>query len=206
VSFDAGIEQRLAGNRLSLDATYFHNRFSDLIVSLGGSLAQLSAYKSDNLANSLAHGAEFSARLQPVRHLSVSGTYTYLQTEILSLDGSSGLAPKYFKVGQELLRRPKHSGSMVASYARGRVSADITGYFRDSVLDVEPNWGADFGLFRNPGYFNMGINLNCRIAQGVTVYGHLRNALNRRYEEVHGYPSPLLNFVAGMKFTLSRAK
>ena len=52
----------------------------------------------------------------------------------------------------------------------------------------------------------MGVNLNCRVGPGVTVYGHLRNALNRRYEEVYGYPSPLLNFVAGMKFTLPRGR
>jgi len=32
----------------------------------------------------------------------------------------------------------------------------------------------------------------------------LRNALNRRYEEVFGFPSPLLNFVAGVKWSLPR--
>ena len=206
VSFDAGIEQRLARNRLSLEATYFHNHFSDLIVSLGGSLAVLSSFRSDNLANSEAHGAEFAARLQPVRNLSFSGTYTYLKTEILSLDGSTNLAPKYFMVGQELLRRPRHSGAFVASYARGRISGNLTGYLRGEVLDSEPNWGASAGLFSNPGFFNMGVNLNCRVAPGLTVYGNLRNALDRRYEEVFGYPSPLLNFVAGMKFTLARGK
>ena len=205
-SFDAGIEQRLAHNLLALEATYFYNRFSDLIVSLGGSLARLSSYRSDNLANSRAHGVEFGARLRPTRNLAVSGNYTWLASEILSLDGSSNLAPAYFRVGQPLLRRPKHSGSAVATYARGRVSGAVTGYFRDSVLDVEPNYGASAGLFRNPGYFNMGVNLNVRVAPGVTVYGHLRNALNRRYEEVYGYPSPLLNFVTGMKFTLPRGK
>ncbi len=37
-SFDAGIEQRLLRDRLSLDATYFYNRYYDLIVTLGGSI------------------------------------------------------------------------------------------------------------------------------------------------------------------------
>ena len=205
-SFDAGIEQRLFANRLSLEGTYFHSRYSDLIVSLGGTLAQLSSYQSDNLANSRAEGAEFSARVQPARHLSLTGSYTYLRSRILSLDGSSGLAPAYFRVGQQLLRRPEHSGAAVAGYARGRVSGNVTGYFRGEVLDVEPNWGASAGFFRNPGFFNLGVNLNVRLAAGVTAYGHLRNALNRRYEEVYGYPSPLANFVAGMKFTLPRGQ
>ena len=61
-SVDAGMEQRLFGS-LSLDATYFYNRYYDLIVTLGGSLAALSHYQSANLANSRAQGAEFSATL-----------------------------------------------------------------------------------------------------------------------------------------------
>lgn len=205
-SFDAGLEQRFLGNHLALEATYFYNRFSDLIVSLGGSLARLSSYKSDNLANSRAQGAELSGRWQPGRAFSVSAAYTYLKSEILSLNGSAGLAPDFFRVGQELLRRPSHSGTLVGTYTRGRVSANVAGYFRGSVLDVEPNLGASAGLFRNPGYTNLGVNLNYRVAPGLTLYGNLRNALNQHYEEAFGYPSPRLNFVAGMKFSFARKR
>lgn len=205
-SFDAGVEQRLLSNRLALGATYFYNRFSDLIVSLGGSLAQLSSWTSDNLSNSRASGLEFTGRLRPSRDFALSGHYTWLRTEILSLDGAGNLAPAYFRVGQRLMRRPEHSGAAVASWSRGRLSSNVTACFRGPVLDVEPNWGASAGLFENSGFANLGVNLNIRLAPGVTAYGHLRNALNRRYEEAYGYPSPPLNFVAGMKFALPRAK
>ena len=205
-SFEAGVEQNVWQNRLSLDATYFYNRFYDLIVTLGGSLTALSRFQSDNIANSRAQGAEFSARLRPVRWVFVSGNYTYLATRILSLDGSAGTAPRPFSPGQELVRRPANSGSAVASFTRGRFTTDLTGYFRGSTLDVEPSYGATNGLFRNPGYANVGINLNIALGRGVTAYGNLRNALNRRYEEVFGFPSPLLNFVAGMKWSLSRGQ
>ena len=50
----------------------------------------------------------------------------------------------------------------------------------------------------------MGVNLNYTLGRGVTAYGNLRNALNRQYEEVFGYPSPKLNFVAGLKWTIAR--
>ena len=43
-SVDAGVEQRF-GNLLTLDATYFYNRYYDLIVTLGGSLKSLSHYQ-----------------------------------------------------------------------------------------------------------------------------------------------------------------
>src|ERR1035441_4832495 len=91
-SVDAGVERRF-GNLLTLDATYFYNRYYDLIVTFGGSLAALSHFQSANLANSQAQGAEFSARLRPARWVLVTGSYTLLKTRILSLDGSSSLAP-----------------------------------------------------------------------------------------------------------------
>jgi len=203
-SFDFGVEQRVFHDKLSLDATYFYNRFYDLIVSLGGNLAVLSAYQTDNLSNARAQGAELAARYRPARWISVSGSYTYLDSEVLSLNGSTGLAPIPFSVGQELIRRPANSGSFVSSFSRGRVSANVTGYFRGSDLDVDPTYGASAGLYTNRGFADVGVNLNIRLGAGLTAYGNLRNALNQSYEEVLGYPSPKLNFVAGMKWALPK--
>jgi hypothetical protein len=69
-------------------------------------------------------------------------------------------------------------------------------------LDIEPTFGASAGFHRNPGYQNIGLNLNYRAGHGVTLYGNLRNALNQRYEEIYGFPSPILNFVAGVKWSM----
>ena len=205
-SFDAGIEQRLFHNHVSLDATYFYNRYYDLIVVLGGSLTHLSSFKSDNLSNSRAQGAEFAVRLRPARWISVAGTYTFLDSEILSISGSTNLAPQYFVVGQPLARRPRNSGTMVATFSRGKLSANVTGYFRGKDLDVEPNYGPAYGVFYNPGFANFGLNVNYALTRGVTLYGNLRNALNWHYEEALGFPSPLLNFLSGVKWTFSRSR
>jgi outer membrane cobalamin receptor len=205
-TFDAGVEQRLFRNRVSLDATYFYNRYYDLIVSLGGSLTHLSSYYSANLSNSRAEGGEFSVRVRPARWISLSGSYTLLDSEILSLNGSTGLAQLYFQVGQPLLRRPRNSGTMVVTFSRGRISADVTGYFRGTVLDVEPNYGASAGLFYNPGFANFGVNVNYALRHSVTLYGSLRNALNSHYEEAFGFPSPFLNFVSGVKWNFSPSR
>jgi outer membrane receptor protein involved in Fe transport len=202
-SVDAGVEQKLFGDKLLLDGAYFYNRYYDLIVTLRGSLTSLSRYTSANLANSRAQGAEFSAKLRPSRWVMVAGSYTLLETRILSLDGSNQ-APLPFAVGQQLTRRPEHSGNFVATFTRGRVSADLTGNFRGRALFEEPSLGASNGLFWNSGYSNVGVNLNIALAHGVTVYGNLRNALNQKYEEIYGYPSLRLNFVAGMKWAIGR--
>ncbi|MEO7651299.1 MAG: TonB-dependent receptor, partial [Bryobacteraceae bacterium] len=202
-SVDAGIEQSI-GNRVSLDATCFFNRYSDLIVSLGGSLARLGSYRSDNLSNSRAQGAEFSARFRPGSWMMVAGSYTYLDSEVLSLDGGVGLAPQFFRVGQSLLRRPRHSGSIVGSFTHKRVSANLIACMRGETLDTEPNFGASAGLFPNPGFTNVGVNVNYHLGRGVTLYGNLRNALNQRYEEIYGFPAQRLNFVAGIKWRFMR--
>jgi outer membrane receptor protein involved in Fe transport len=204
-SIDAGVEQKV-GRLLTLDATYFHNRYYDLIVTLGGSLAGLSHYQSANLANSQAQGGEFSARLRPARWVFVTGSYTLLKTRILSLDGTSNQAPLPFTVGQQFTRRPENSGNVVATFTRGRLAADLSGYFRGRTLFEEPYLGASNGLFWNSGFANVGVNLNYTLGHGVTAYGNLRNALNRQYEEVFGYPSPKLNFVAGLKWTIGRTQ
>ena len=191
---------------LSLDATFFYNRYHDLIVNLGGNLAVLGHYETDNLANSRGLGTEYSARLRPARWVSITGSYTWLDSEILSVNGTANLAPSPFAVGQQLLRRPANSGAFAATFTRGRFSGGVNGYFRGSILDIDPSYGASGGLFQNPGYANLGLNLNVAMGHGVVAYGNLRNALDRHYEEVFGFPSPLLNFVTGLKWSFAGAR
>lgn len=204
--YDVGLERILLNGKASLDATWFDTRYQDLIVSLGGSLAKLSLYSTDNVANARARGAEFSAHYRPSSWVLLSGNYTWLDTRVQSLDGGNGLVQAYYTLGQPLLRRPKQSGSALATLHYKKADANISGAVRGHTLDVEPNYGAFGGIYRNPGYVSVGINVNYQVAHNVTVYGNLRNALNRRYEEIYGFPSPLLNFVAGVKWSLSRSR
>jgi len=205
-SYDIGAERRFLNDRLSLDATWFYNRYRDMIVSLGGSLSSLSQFYTDNLANARAEGIEATARFRPTRWISLTGSYMWLESEALALDGGSGLIQKYFYLGQPLLRRPKQSGSLTASFHYKRLDTNLVGYFRGKTLDVEPNFGASAGLYWNPGYEYLGINVNFRVKNRITVYANLRNALNQRYEEVYGFPNPLLNVVAGVKWSLARSR
>ena len=205
-SYDIGIEQRFLNDQLSLDATYFHNDYRDLIVSLGGSLSTLSQFYTDNLAKANAKGVEASAKYRPATWISVSANYSWLETEVLSLTGSSGLVQQYYYLGQPLVRQPKQSGSALVNFHHGKLDANLTGYLRGHDLDVEPNYGAFGGLFWSGGYVNAGVNVNYRLRGNLTVYANLRNALDRHYEEIYGFPAPFLNVVAGVKWSLARAR
>lgn len=205
-SYDIGVEQRFLNNQLSLDTTFFHNRYRDLIVALGGSLSSLSHFYSDNLAKANAEGVEATAKYRPATWVSITGNYMWLETRVLSVNGGIGLVQQYFYLGQPLLRQPKQSGSVMSSFRIRSVDVNLLGYFRGRDLDVEPNFGASAGLYVNPGFVNAGINVNYRMRGNLTLYANLRNAFDRRYEEIYGFPAPLLNVVAGVKWSLARAR
>ncbi|MGE5326545.1 MAG: TonB-dependent receptor [Deltaproteobacteria bacterium] len=205
VSFDLGVEQRAFGNRAVFDATYFYNRFEDQIVTLGGSLANLSLFTSDNLGNSRAQGMEFSFRLQPVRSMQLNGAYTLDTTSILALEGTNvALAP--FRVGQPLIRRPKNSGFFNATWAHRRLTLNTSVYVRGATLDIEPNLGTFACVIGMPcffsahGYTRADAGVSYQLPRGLELYGRLNNFLNQKYEESFGYPALRLNFLAGMKF------
>ena len=207
-SFDVGVEQRLAKDRLMLDATYFFNRFDDLIVS-SGSFPHLSSFQTDNIANSRAQGLEVSFHLRPSGTLRVQGNYTFLDSEILDLERAD-FAPFPFAAGQPLLRRPRHSGSTLITWRRGRWMLTTGSYLRGSVLDVEPNLGT-FAcvlglecLFANQGYVRLDGGFSYALPGGMEIYGRLHNFLNQKYEESFGFPALPLNFLAGVKFTFSK--
>ena len=105
------MEQQLFHDGLSLDATYFYNRYYDLIVILGGSLAALSHYESDNLANARAQGGEFSAGFRPARWLFWQGAPVSLASsgQLLAVfaEADSGAA---VRAGPDRVARGQRAG------------------------------------------------------------------------------------------------
>jgi outer membrane receptor protein involved in Fe transport len=204
IGFDAGIEQRMAGDKAVLDVTYFYNHFKDQIVTTGDLPTN---FLSENIAKSRADGLETSVRLRPFRSLEFSGSYTWLNTSILALDGFSQPAVP-FMVGEPLLRRPHNAAGFNATWTKKRLMLNMNGTIRGAVLDIEPNDGT-FAcslmlpcLFHNHGYALMNAGFSYRLPKGVEVYGRLNNFLNQKYEEAFGFPSLRLNFMAGIKIDI----
>jgi outer membrane receptor protein involved in Fe transport len=206
ISFDSGVEQRFFNSRALVDFTYFYNRFDDQIVTIGGALTNLSTFLSDNLGNARAQGLEASIHYRPTGSLQVSGEYTLLGTAILALAGST-LVQAPFHVGQELVNRPKNSGGFNVTWQHRRLTVNGNAYLRGQTLDEEPNFGpgaCSYGLpclFPDKGYVVLNGGFSYRLTRGLEIYGHLNNLLDRKYEEVLGYPALPLNFLAGVKFT-----
>jgi vitamin B12 transporter len=193
-SWEAGVEQNFLANKLAATATYFNNQFTNQI-----SYATLTpvTYQYININKSMAHGAELGISARPVPRLKLYAGYTYLSSQILEQplcgDFCGVNAP-----GEPLVRRPKHSGVVSATWAGRRWGANgsVTAIGRRTDVDLvgDPTYAAgyarvDFGMWRE-------------ITSRMTAYLNVNNALNRHYEEVAGYPAMRANFRAGMRFRL----
>jgi outer membrane cobalamin receptor len=204
ISYDAGIEQRMAHDRAILDVTYFYNKFRDQIVSTGNLPTN---FDSENIGKSRAYGLETTIRIHPIQSLEFSGSYTWLNTAILALDGfTEPIDP--FSVGEPLLRRPRNAAGFNATWTKKRLMLNMNGTIRGAVLDVEPNDGTfacELGLtclFRNHGYELLNAGFAYQLPKGIEIYGRFNNFLNQRYEEAFGFPSLRLNFMTGLKVDL----
>ena len=93
-------------------------------------------------------------------------------------------------VGDPLVRRPRHAGSLDLTWAHGRLAAFSTFRVRGSVLDVEPSFGSFGGLFTAPGFAVLDGGASWQVTRQVTAFARGLNLLDRAYEEAFGYPSP----------------
>lgn len=198
-SIEAGFLQNLFAGRFTLGATYFHNIFSDQIQFRFDNTTFESQYININKA--LAHGAEIELHGRLSRALSLDGGYVYASTQALetpNCTAGSGCTV----AGQALLRRPKHSGNLLLTYATSRWGASTGGTF----VGRRPDSDFFFGYNGFPtidyaaGYARVDVNGWYAINRHITAYVNVGNALNKRYNDVVGYPGLKANYRAGLRF------
>ncbi|HEX8030571.1 MAG TPA: TonB-dependent receptor [Vicinamibacterales bacterium] len=202
-SGEFGATQTAAGGAVQLDGTFFYNSYTDLIISVGRTFSGSSRYRTDNISNARAQGAEFSAAWRLNAVFDIRGNYTFLASEILAVNGSSSAQTPY-AVGDPLLRRPRHSGSVDASWTRNRASAFAQVQLRGETLDAEPAFGPTGGLYTNDGYTVINLGGSYRPVKGVEIMARMLNLFDRSYEEVLGYPAPRRTAYVGARFVVGR--
>jgi vitamin B12 transporter len=192
-SFQAGFEQRLRSN-YSFSATYFNNLFRNQIDFNFDPCFCKGQYV--NINESMAHGAEVELHARPRSRISVDAAYTYTSTQILK----EPLAfDPILSAGKPLLRRPKHSATLLTSYLGTRWGADLSGSF----VGRRPD--SDFfglGFDHTPGYVLVNAGGWYNVTPRITTYVNVENLLDRSYEEVIGYPALGINFRTGIRFRI----
>ena len=186
-AFETGLEQAFFAGKLSVSAMYFNNGFRDQINFVFDPTTFTGQYQ--NIDHSIAHGAEGQATAHLSSRLSLTSAYVYTSTQQLS--GTL--------LGQPLLRRPKHSGSLLLSYLGSRWGANLGGSFVGRRADSD---FLGFNIDHAAGYARVDLGGWYAINSRVTAYANVENAVNQHYNEVVGYPALTANFRAGLRFRI----
>jgi vitamin B12 transporter len=198
-SIEAGFQQNLLGGKFALSSVYFHNIFKDQIQFSFDANTFESRYININRA--LAHGAEVVLDGNLSKRLRMTAGYVYTATQALEAPlctpGTGCTA-----AGDALLRRPKHSGNVIFTYVAGRWGSSVGGTF----IGRRPDSDFLFGFNGLPainhaaGYGRVDVGGWFAINKHMTAYVNVANALNKKYNDVVGYPGLKANFRAGMRF------
>ena len=203
-SFDAGVLQTFARGLAAIEGTVFFNNYDDLIVAVGRSFRDASRYRTDNISNARSRGLELSGSVRPVAALDLRASYTLLDTEILSVDRVEGQTPAPYHVGEALIRRPRHRGSLTLLYSVDRWTGFADATFRGTVRDIEPTFGASGGVFDAKRFAVVNIGGALRLSRGFELFARVENLADRHYEEAFGFPAPGRTGVVGVRFAASR--
>ena len=177
--FDVGVEQRVAGDRAAIEATYFANHFDDLI-SLGPFDPVTFNAQYENIGETRASGLELVGTAIAGGGLRITGGYTFLDSKVIRSISSSPI----FAPGRQLYRRPRHSGSLQASYSRNRVGVALGAVFIGSRVDTDFNFPT---VSSNEGYAAWNASGNVRLAGRTAAFVTIENLADREYMEPLGY-------------------
>jgi vitamin B12 transporter len=194
-AFEAGFQQKFLGDKFELNGTYFNNLFRDQINYVTVDPVTFIG-KYVNVNQALAHGAELVVHAKLRSNLMLNSAYTYTSSQYL--DNPAPFDPIY-NPGQPLLRRPKHSATLLVSHLGSRWGANVGGSFVGRRPDSD-FYG--FDITHAAGYVRADVDGWYAVHPRVTAYLSIGNALDRHYNEVVGYPALSINFRAGLRFRL----
>ena len=199
-TWSAGLEQKLASDRIIISADYFSNRFYD-IVSFedtapppGSSCGFFGTYFNTDLAR--ARGVNLSGTARPLRWLSVAANYSHDDSRVLISPGAFDPA---LIAGNRLIRRPPNSGSLTVNAAFRRLNVNLAGYFTGVRTDSDFLF-VGLNLTRNPGYSRFDLATSYILGRGVSLYARATNLFDKSYQDAIGYPALGRDFRVGLNY------
>jgi vitamin B12 transporter len=201
-SWDVGLDQKISGERLQVHATYFDQRFHDLIQYTATPEVP-GGPNYFNVARAGSRGLEVGGSVRSGR-LQAGVDWTWLHTEVHDA-GSQGDEGSAFVPGARLLRRPTHQLRLHANTGLpwGRLWGDLqlTGTRDDRDFSTFPA-----GRVTLPRYttVNFGGELPLRRgdAVGLVLTFRVENLLDSSYQDAVGFPAPGRGIYVGGRASL----
>ena len=182
---DAGVEQHLWNDRVTLSATYFLTHFNNLIEfedcpgsPLCATLGQDGGYYV-NFDRAKASGVELQASAALTPELVVAANYSHIKT----LDETPGSPTD----GQPLYQRPEDAANLSVAYSwphsiKTTVAARYGGPSFDQNFNVYPTATVRLG-----GYTLLDLRVSYDVTDKLELYARVDNATNKWYETVYQY-------------------
>jgi vitamin B12 transporter len=202
-SWELGVEQDLVAGRLALWATYFDQRFRDMILYDGSAPPGDPTYVNGAAAQS--SGVETGVRSELGSGIQASASYTYLMTK--ATDDRNMPSPT-FASGERLIRRPLHSVELnLRARLLGRASLGGSFLYVGSRDDVDfaatPSQRVEL-----PGYALVDLAGEVDIlspdarGRGLSATVRVENLFNEAYDQVVGFPGRPRGVFGGLRFEL----
>jgi vitamin B12 transporter len=179
LGWDVGFEQAVSVDTVRFGVTYFHNNIKNLIADSADFTTDI------NVGRAVTQGVESFVSYEPLRTLAFRLDYTYTQA-------TDDIAH------EELLRRPKHKGSLNTAWqATSRLSLSATLLSVSSWVDGN----RDFSIQRlnAAGYTTVDLAAGYDVTSHLNVYVRISNLLDRHYENPTGFLQPSIGAFAGIK-------
>ncbi|MBC7348570.1 MAG: TonB-dependent receptor [Candidatus Aminicenantes bacterium] len=180
LGWDAGLEKELS-HSLAISLTYFESRYRNLIQFYFGSGYQ-------NLGRARSRGLEASLEANLLRNIKLGAGWTHLRAT--DLDS-----------GSQLLRRPENTLHLRLNLTRQSLSLVAELNHIGPRLDLDyssyPPRTAELRAATLANLF-----LSYELKAPLTLFLHVENLFNTRYELIYGYGSPGTTISTGFKLKL----
>jgi vitamin B12 transporter len=180
--WDVGFEQGVLRGLVRLGVTYYYNRIHDLVTT------DVTGTTYANIGEATTDGIESFIAWQPLKELTLRLDYTYTEAtdEVLH---------------QELLRRPKHKGTLLAQWqatSAWQLSVDVL------AVGAWVDGNRDFSIPRldAPGYTTVNFATSYELNPHFALFGRINNLLDRHYQNPVGFLQPGIGAYAGVRVTL----
>jgi vitamin B12 transporter len=183
-SYDAGVDQKLWGDRVRLGLTYFHTDFENLIGFVF--IPTPPFVKGVNSGKARSAGIEFTSEVDILDNLLASLNYTYTDSEVLATRHPIPREPAHrWNIGLtwEPIKRLTLFTQVQVSTQQWEPSGNVynVGHTR---VDV----GGTYRLLDRQGWL-----------QSLDLTARVENLLNEGYAEVRGFPALGINGLVGLR-------
>ncbi|MBX7136575.1 MAG: TonB-dependent receptor [Oligoflexia bacterium] len=183
LGIDAGVEQKIYGDALTVGATWFWNKFDDLISF------NPATFVFENVNQAKTRGLELMVR-------GTAGPALDSQIELTLMDTEDQ------STGEDLLRRPHAKIGAGITYRpidKLRLGAGLVFV---GVRDDNDFSGAAPLRTQLSSYSLVNLNAGYRLLPNVELFLRVENLFDRSYEDVLGFGSPGAAGYGGLKFSL----